>query len=104
MRVIDLSRADLAILQGVLRDHLPPDADVWAFGSRTTGEARRYSDLDLAVQGGVVLDADMLGRLREALAESDLTIKIDVVDLRAVDPAFRRMIADQMVPLFLQSR
>jgi hypothetical protein len=38
------------------------------------------------------LDLDMLGRLKEALSESDLTIKVDLVDLRAVDPAFRRMI------------
>jgi predicted nucleotidyltransferase len=104
MRVIDLPRADLAILLGVLRDHLPPDTEVWAFGSRTTGEARRYSDLDLAVQGGTMLNADRLGRLRDALSESDLTIKVDVVDLRAVDPAFRRIIEDQMVPLSLQSR
>lgn len=104
MRVIDLPRADLAILLGVLRDHLPPDTEVWAFGSRTTGEARRYSDLDLAVQGGAMLNADLLGRLRDALSEFDLTIKVDVVDLRAVDPAFRRIIEDQMVPLSLQSR
>jgi predicted nucleotidyltransferase len=99
MRVIDLPRADLAILLGVLRDHLPPDTDVWAFGSRTTGEARRYSDLDLALQSGETLDPDMLGRLQDALSESDLTVKVDVVDLLAVDPAFRRIIEGQMVPL-----
>ena len=43
----------------------------------------------------------MLGALREALSESDLTIKADVVDLRAADPAFRRIIEDQLVPFRL---
>jgi predicted nucleotidyltransferase len=104
MPVIDLSREDLAILLRVLRDHLPPDTEVWAFGSRTRGEARRYSDLDLAVRGGTALNADMLGRLRDALSESDLTIKVDVVDLRTVDRAFQRIIEDQMVSLSLQGR
>jgi len=28
-----------------------PNRSVWAFGSRVTGKARRYSDLDLVVMG-----------------------------------------------------
>jgi hypothetical protein len=46
----------------------------------------------------------MLARLRDALSQSDLTIKVDVVDLRTVDRAFQRIIEDQMVSLSLQGR
>jgi predicted nucleotidyltransferase len=98
-RTIDLLQEDLAILLGVLRACLPPGTRVWVFGSRATGAARRYSDLDLALLGDERLDLDMLRRLQEALSESDLTIKVDVVDLCAVDPAFRRRIEVEMVPL-----
>jgi len=101
-RTVDLTRDDLAILQGLLRRHLPAGTKVWAFGSRTTGEARRYSDLDLALLGDETVDFAVLGRLREALSESDLTIKVDMIDLREVDPGFRRIIEAQMVPLPLQ--
>jgi hypothetical protein len=45
----------------------------------------------------VPLDPDMLGTLRQALSDSDLTIKVDVVDLLTVDPEFRRMIGRDMI-------
>jgi predicted nucleotidyltransferase len=96
---IDLQPADLAILQPILRDHLPPATSVWVFGSRVTGSARCYSDLDLALQGDSPLDTDLLARLKDALSESDLTIKVDLVDLLAVDTAFREIIKSEMVRL-----
>jgi uncharacterized protein len=71
---------------------------VWVFGSRAIGRARQYSDVDLALEGEKPLDLDLLGRLRDAFSESDLTITVDVLDLRAVDPAFRQIIENQMVP------
>jgi predicted nucleotidyltransferase len=80
---------------------LPFGTAIWVFASRATGGARRYSDIDLAFENTEPLDVDMPGALREALSESDLTIKTDVVDLRAVDPAFRRIIEDQLVPFCL---
>ena len=77
----------------------PLETGVWVFGSRAAATARRYSDLDLALEGEAPLDPDLLGRLSEALSESDLTIKVDVIDLRTVDPAFRRIIEREMIPL-----
>jgi predicted nucleotidyltransferase len=88
-RTIDLVEADRTILLNLLRAHLPAGTKVWVFGSRANGTARRYSDLDLALEGDAVLSLD---RLDDALSESDLTIKVDLVDLRAVDPAFRQVI------------
>ena len=38
------------ILEGLLCEHVP-DAEVWAYGSRVTGESRDGSDLDLVVRG-----------------------------------------------------
>jgi predicted nucleotidyltransferase len=98
-RTIDLPREDLAILRMILRTCLPSDTGVWTFGSRATGAARRYSDLDLALRSDKPLDFDTLGRLKDALSESDLTIKVDLVDLSTVEPAFLRMIESEMIPL-----
>lgn len=67
------------------------------FGSRVTGTSRRYSDLDLALKGEEPLNLDMLNRLKDGLSDSDLTVKVDLVDLRAADPAFRRIIERDMV-------
>jgi type I restriction enzyme, S subunit len=102
-RTVDLQPADLAILQQVLRDHLPPGVSVWAFGSRVTGRARRYSDLDLALQADAPLDLGVLAQLKDALSESDLTIKVDLVDVLTADPAFRELIEGDRVRLPLET-
>jgi len=104
IRSINLQEADTAILRQTLGDHLPPEVAVWVFGSRATGAARRYSDLDLALEGDAPLDAEMLARLKDALSESDLTIKVDLVDLQVVDAGFRQIIAAEMVPFRLNGR
>ena len=96
---IDIAPADLATLHTVLATWPPAEVQVWVFGSRATGEARRYSDLDLAPEGPAPLDSDLLGRLADALSESGLTIKVDLVDLSRVEPAFRQLIERNMVRL-----
>lgn len=96
---IDLTQAELAIVAAILRSHLPPGTRAWVFGSRATASARRYSDLDLALEGEQPLGGDVLGDITEALSESDLPYKVDVIDLLSVAPAFRAMIEPDMVAL-----
>lgn len=98
-KAIDLSAIELAIVRDILRTHLPPGTSVWVFGSRATASARRYSDLDLALEGERPLSLDLLGDVAEALSESDLPYKVDVIDLRTVDPAFHALIASDMIAL-----
>lgn len=96
-QTIDLSGADKTILLTLLRAQLPACVQVWVFGSRANGTARPYSDLDLALEGASPLTLDLLSDLSDALSESDLTIKVDLIDLRAIDPAFRKLIEAEMV-------
>ncbi len=98
-KTIDLTQSDLAIVAGILRAHLPQGTRAWVFGSRATGSARRYSDLDLALEAGAPLGPDVLGNVTEALSESDLPYKADVIDLRSVDRNFRAIIEAEMVAL-----
>jgi predicted nucleotidyltransferase len=98
-RTIDLPEADRTILLSLLRTHLPEGMRVWVFGSRANGTARRYSDLDLALEGETELTPDLLASLADALSESDLTMKVDLLDLRTIDRSFRRLIEGGMVPL-----
>ncbi len=98
-RVIDLSDAERALVTEILRAHLPDRTKIWVFGSRSDGTARRYSDLDLAVDAGSALPWPVLGGLREALSESDLPFPVDVLDVHATDPSFLSRIERGMVPL-----
>ena len=95
--MIDLSDQQRAIVAGILAEYLPPGTPVWVFGSRATGKARRYSDLDLALEGEAEMSIDDLGALKDALSDSDLPFTVDLVDLRVADPVFRARIAPEMM-------
>ena len=83
----------------ILRANLPAAAKVWVFGSRASGRARRFSDLDLAIDAGRPLTLDEAASLADAFSESDLSYRVDVVDWCAIDDRFRRIIAQGRVPL-----
>ena len=93
-----LTPAERAIVVDIL-DRLLPGASVSAFGSRAAGRPKRFSDLDLAVADASPLAVARLAALAEAFDDSDLPFKVDVVDLRAADPAFVARIAPTLVPL-----
>lgn len=69
-----------------------PECEVRAFGSRVTGKAKPYSDLDLAVVGACALDADTFRRLREDFEESELPFRVDVLDWHSISEEFRRIV------------
>ncbi|MEP0455738.1 MAG: restriction endonuclease subunit S [Roseibium sp.] len=95
---IDISPPELAIVQGLLKDHLPKGTLAWAFGSRVTWTAKPFSDLDIALEGAAPLPSDVLIDLEEAFEASDLPWKVDVIDLNAVSPEFRAIVERQSVP------
>ena len=95
---IDISPEQLAIVQGILKDHLPKGTLAWAFGSRVTWTAKPFSDLDIALEGVAPLAPDVLIDLEEAFDSSDLPWKVDVIDLNAVSPEFRAIVERQRVP------
>ncbi|MDT8438833.1 MAG: nucleotidyltransferase domain-containing protein [Wenzhouxiangellaceae bacterium] len=84
------------IICRILQAHVP-DREVRAFGSRATGTAKPYSDLDLVVLGDPSIGLDRLAALTEAFSESDLPWKVDIVDGALADPDFLRRIQSQSV-------
>jgi|KBSMisStandDraft_5_1062788.scaffolds.fasta_scaffold3582119_1 predicted nucleotidyltransferase len=96
---LDVRAEHLAMVREVLRVHLPPGARAVVFGSRAHGGARQYSDLDLALEWDRPLGLDLMGEIAEALSESDLPYKVDLVDLALVDPPFRARVAADGIAL-----
>lgn len=88
---VDLRPDHWAIVRRALQRHVA-DREVLAFGSRATWTAKDYSDLDLAVMGEEPLSLRTVSALDEALGDSDLPFKVDVVDWARIDEAFRAII------------
>ena len=89
--LIDLNPTHFETVRRILAEHLP-ECEVWAFGSRATWTAKDSSDLDLAVVGAAPLGRKTLGQLREAFEESNLPVRVDVVDWHAIPESFHREI------------
>jgi type I restriction enzyme S subunit len=96
---VDLREDHRRLVLEILGAHLPQGTGAWVFGSRATGRARRYSDLDLAIDADRPLTIDEIARLTEAFSDSDLPFKVDIVDWRVLDDRWRRTIATERVVL-----
>ena len=65
----------------------------WLFGSRATGNARSFSDIDLALDAGAAsVPRQLLVRLSCALEESHIPFRVDIVDMHNVSLAVRESI------------
>ncbi len=91
---IDLEPRQLDRVRAILREHVP-DCEVWAFGSRVGPRSKPFSDLDLAVISTTELPTRRLALLAYAFEDSDLPIKVDIVDWQSTPPAFRQRIAER---------
>ena len=92
--MIDLNPKHLKTIQYILAEHIP-DYEVRAFGSRVKWTAKDYSDLDLVVVGSKPLNLRQRGELVEAFEESNLPIRVDVLDWQSISEGFRQVISER---------
>lgn len=64
---------------------------VFIFGSRATGKSRKFSDYDIGILGKKpVLSEDKI-LIEEALEESDIPYKVEIIDFSSVSDKFKKM-------------
>ena len=83
----------LTIILELIRQYLP-QTQIWAYGSRVNGDCHDASDLDLLARNPAALDQSVpeLFDFQEALVESNLPIRVDVVDWAQIPELFQREI------------
>ena len=92
--MIDITDEQLGMVCKILEKHIPGKTVV-AFGSRINSHSQKASDLDLAIINEEALSLTKLAELREAFSESDLSFRVDLVDVGRVGGEFRKKIMDQ---------
>jgi len=90
--MINLAEKHLAIVKIIL-SRLLPGAEIWVFGSRVTSNYKKYSDLDLLVRYAEKIGQKEMYKLMDAFEESDLPIKVDVLDWNTIDTDFQEIVA-----------
>lgn len=89
--MIDLDEKSLNLVRAILKKHLP-NIEVKAFGSRVTGKAKPYSDLDLVIIGKKAIPIEKLNEIKFEFSNSDLPILVDLIDWQAISDSFREKI------------
>lgn len=95
-----LSPRHLNILTDLLKHHVPT-AQVWAYGSRVTGQAHNGSDLDLVLRNRLDLSKATQGwsDLIEGLQNSMLPMLVDVHLWSHLPESFHKNIQENYVVL-----
>jgi uncharacterized protein len=85
-----------------------PEEKIVAFGSRVTGKAGKFSDLDLCIMNQERLNRATVAELRSVFDASFLPFEVDVVEWTCIGDAFKKAInegheiiqeAGQTIPL-----
>ncbi len=95
-----MTKEELNDLQRILKRFVP-DYRVWAFGSRVTGTHKPFSDLDIALVGDEPISIETRAALTEALSDSALPYKVDIVDWASTSEAFQEIINKQKLVIQL---
>lgn len=89
--MIDVSDTQRQTVLDILSRFIP-SCEVRAFGSRCTRKAKPYSDLDLVIVGKEKVPSALMYDIVEALQESDLPWRVDVLDWHGISQEFRTVI------------
>ena len=96
---IDIEERHLKSVKDILRKILNKNnVKVYAFGSRVKGKAKKFSDLDLAIDKNGEKDSALIRQLIDEFKESDLPFKVDVIDLNDISESFYDIIRADLTP------
>ncbi|HOW52064.1 MAG TPA: nucleotidyltransferase domain-containing protein [bacterium] len=88
----EITPRERALIADLLAAHLP-GVPIHAFGSRVNGNAKPYSDLDIALITDTPLPIAQVAELAEAFAETDLPFRVDIVEWARIADDFKAVIA-----------
>ena len=95
---LDLSVEQRRLVRQLL-DRVLPGSTVAVFGSRASGRARPFSDLDLLVCDPPRLSWAQRADLREAFEASALPFSVDLVELAGLAEGMRQRVLAESIPL-----
>lgn len=97
--MIDLDAKQLETVRKIVIEHFP-DCSVKVFGSRARATAKPYSDLDIAIVCNEKIPVKKMHQIKESFENSDLSIRVDVVDFNSVSQKFQKVIDSYDLELF----
>jgi len=97
--MLQLEKRHKAIVVMLLKEKLI-EQRVFIFGLRSTNRSRKFSGLDICIEGDEITYAEM-AKLKDAFSESDLPHFVDVVQKSSISESFYRLISKDFQELIL---
>lgn len=69
-----------------------PNAKVYLYGSRASGDFRSGSDIDLALDNGEKISFHDLSSIKDDIEQSKIPFFVDVVDLFTAEGEFKKQV------------
>lgn len=92
--MINLEPLHLNEIKRVLREYVP-ECEVQAFGSRISGTANKYSDVDLVLRAPGKIGPGRIEAVKDALSDLNIPMMVDLHDWHALPENFRMLIERQ---------
>ncbi|MEK7525847.1 MAG: nucleotidyltransferase domain-containing protein [Patescibacteria group bacterium] len=77
----------------------PDSVTVFVFGSRASGLASKFSDVDLGIKSKEPIPVGTVSDIEEAFENSDLPYGVDIVDFSKVSDKFREIAEKSIIYL-----
>ena len=95
--MIDLEKKYIDFIKKAISDNLNV-YKIYIFGSRVKGKAKKYSDIDLAIEAKE-LTPEIKSKLDFIFESSLLPYEVDIIDLNNISESFREIIINDLVEL-----
>ena len=95
--MIDLEEKYIEFVKNIISRYLK-EYKLYLFGSRVKGTARKFSDIDLAIQSKY-MTRQIKDKLQVEFENSTLPYEVDIVDLNNILDDFKMLIKDSMVEI-----
>lgn len=94
-----LKQKEISLLRDIFKKSLPKNQKykLWIFGSRARGEHKKYSDIDLILEG--TSDTAIKHAILGDLEESNLPYKVDLVLFSDIYPPYLEKIEKEKILL-----
>ena len=95
--MIDLEDKYIVFIKEIISKYLI-DYELYLYGSRAKGLARKYSDVDLAISSPM-LTQEIKSKIEFDLENSTFPYKIDLADLNNITEQIKKLIESSLVKL-----
>ena len=83
--MIDLENKYIEFIKNTINNVLT-DVEIYIFGSRVQGVAKKYSDVDIALRSSEKIKFSDILRIKSLFENSIFPYKVDIVNLDSVTP------------------